>query len=57
MKNSARYRAHGLECERLALKTTSDSERVSWLQMAADWQARAHAAELTEPTTPRFSIM
>ena len=37
MTQSDEYRANAQECERMAGITTNPADKVTWLQMAADW--------------------
>lgn len=48
MRNSERYRANGLECDRIAQQTRSPADRLCFRQMATDWRLRAEAAEILE---------
>ena len=37
MSKSDEYRANAAECQRMARIATNPGERVTWLEMAADW--------------------
>ena len=37
MSKSDEYRANAAECQRMARLATHPGERVTWLEMAADW--------------------
>lgn len=37
MSKSDEYRANAAECERMARLATNAGEKVTWLEMAADW--------------------